>query len=396
MIFMQFTTYYLIKLMNIRDYINPKERKLALEKELGINLENISESIFKDKFKVSKNCENVIGGIQIPVGIAGPLILLKENKLSEYYLPLATTEGALVASINRGCKAISESGGAMIISKKIGITRAPVFIVNNIIEGDKFISWVNSNFIEIRKTAEETSAHLRLLEIKPWMIGKNVFLRFVFDTQDAMGMNMATIASHNACKFIQEKTKVKLVSISGNMCVDKKANALNFIEGRGVSLWTQVFLSKEVIRDILKTNIDNFFETSQKKLVYGSQLSLTMGANAQIANVVAAIFLATGQDMAHVGECSMGITAVEKEGDGINISVYLPDMVVGTVGGGTSLPTQQESLNILGIRGGNLGINSLKLAEIIGGTVLAGEISLLASLSENSLACAHNSLGREK
>ena len=382
--------------MNLRSYKNPKDRKIALEKELKISLDSISESIFLEKFKVSKNCENVIGGVQVPIGIAGPLALLKENKLNNYYLPLATTEGALVASVSRGCKAISESGGAMIVSKKIGITRAPVFVVNNIIEGDRFIFWVNENFNKIKKTAEETSSHLTLLKIMPWMMGKNVFLRFMFDTQDAMGMNMATIATDKACRFIEKETKVKLISLSGNMCVDKKANALNFIEGRGISVWSQIFLSKDVINNILKTNVDDFFEVSQRKLVYGSQLGQVMGANAQIANVIAAIFLATGQDMAHVGECSMGVTTVEKEKDGINISVYLPDMVVGTIGGGTGLPTQQESLRILGISGGNLGLNSLKLAEIIGGAVLAGEISLLASLSENSLACVHNSLGRGK
>ena len=215
--------------MNLRSYKNPKDRKIALEKELKISLDSISESIFLEKFKVSKNCENVIGGVQIPIGVAGPLALLKENKLNNYYLPLATTEGALVASVSRGCKAISESGGAMIVSKKIGITRAPVFVVNNIIEGDKFISWVSENFPKIRKIAEETSSHLTLLKIMPWMMGKNVFLRFMFDAQDAMGMNMATIATDKACKFIEKEAKVKLISLSGNMCVDKKANALNFI-----------------------------------------------------------------------------------------------------------------------------------------------------------------------
>ncbi|HSW96804.1 MAG TPA: hydroxymethylglutaryl-CoA reductase [Candidatus Saccharimonadales bacterium] len=380
--------------MDLRTYPTIREKRTAVEKNLQVNLPNIGTFSLDEQHASTKNCENMIGAIQVPVGIAGPLTIKRATAAENFFLPLATTEGALVASINRGCKAITASGGVTVLSKKIGITRAPIFVVKNISEGQKFITWVQENFTAIKTLVEATSSHLTLLEIKPWSMGKNVFLRFQFDTEDAMGMNMATIATDTVVTFIEEQTTARCIALSGNMCVDKKPNFLNFVEGRGTSISADVVLSAEIVASILKTTVPAICEVAQRKLAYGSMLSGSIGANAQIANVLAALFLATGQDLGHIAECAMGITTVEQQDDDLYISVYVPDLVVGTVGGGTNLDTQKEALAILGIIGGNEGKNAQKLAEIMGGAVLAGELSLLASLAEHSLAKAHKTLGR--
>lgn len=381
--------------MNLRRFTTTIARREAIEKELGLTLPKIASSSCFNDATSSRNCENMIGSIQVPLGIVGPLLVKGSfEPPKKYYIPLATTEGALIASINRGVKAITQSGGATTISKKMGITRAPVFKVGGILECRQFIDWSLANFSILKNITEKTSSHLTLLDIKPWMNGKNVFLRFSFDCQDAMGMNMATIATDTACRFIQEKIGVKLIAISGNMCVDKKPNALNFIEGRGISVWAETHIPETIVKSVLKTTSAVISEAAKSKLTYGSQLSLTIGANAQIANALSAVFLATGQDLAHVAECSMGITTLEAEENGIYASVYLPDLIVATVGGGTQLDTQKEALHILGLQGGNDGKNALILAEVIASVVLAGEISLLASLSDNSLAMAHKKLAR--
>jgi len=380
--------------MDLRGYSDINLRRKDLEKALKTKLSHIGNYSLNAKTASTKNCENMIGAVQIPLGVAGPLKIISSLQKKEVFVPLATTEGALVASVNRGSKAITQSGGTSVISKKVGITRAPVFVVENIIEGEKIMKWVKDNFNEIKKIAEKTSAHLKLLDINPWMIGRNLFLRFKFDSQDAMGMNMATIACTIAADLIEKKTKAKLVSISGNLCVDKKPNMLNFIEGRGTQIWADCVLSKEIVEKILKTTPEKFADVVTRKVYLGSILSGSIGANAHAANVLSAIFTATGQDIAHIAEVSSVVTTAEIVKNGLYVSVFLPDLVVGTVGGGTNLSTQQEAFSILGVAGGDRGENSQKLAEIIGGAVLAGEISLIASLSVNSLACSHRKLGR--
>lgn len=380
--------------MDLRGYKDINLRRKALEKKLRIKLPHVGKYSLDAGQASTKNCENMIGAVQIPLGVAGPLKIKSSLQKREVFVPLATTEGALVASVNRGSKAITQSGGATIISKKVGITRAPVFAVENISEGEKIIKWIKDNFAQIKKIAEGTSSHLKLLDIKPWMVGRNLFLRFKFDSQDAMGMNMTTIACTKTVDLIEQETKAKLVSISGNMCVDKKPNMLNFIEGRGTQVWADCVLSKEIAEKTLKTTFEKFVDVVTRKVYLGSILSGSIGANSHAANVLAAVFAATGQDIAHIAEVSSVITTAEIVKKGLYVSVFIPDLVVGTIGGGTGLATQKEALDILGVFGGDSGKNSQKLAEIIGGAVLAGEISLIASLSINSLACSHQKLGR--
>lgn len=303
---------------------------------------------------------------------------------------MATTEGALVASISRGCKAINESGGAITFVENTGMTRGPVFKLKNLNEAIKTKTWIEENFKELAKTAAATSSHLKLLKADFQITGRNLFVRFYFDTGDAMGMNMATFATEAIVNLIEKKTKAACVSLAGNFDIDKKPAWLNFINGRGKKVWAECIVPKKIIAEVLKTTPEKIVEVVERKCHLGSIISGSLGFNAHYANVIAAIFAATGQDLAHVAEGSIGVTTAEVlENKDLYFSVYLPSLAVGTVGGGTNLPTQKEALGIMKAK------NVLEYARIIGAAVLAGELSLIASLSEGSLAKAHKKLGRK-
>ena len=384
--------------MNIRNQKTIQGRRHNLEKELHVDLTHIGSFTFDEVAASSRNCENMIGAAQIPLGIAGPLLIKSMNDerrtATNYYIPLATTEGALVASVARGCKAISESGGATVNSFRLGATRGPVFHTTGYRENLKLFKFIQNNLPLFQSIASATSHHLILTEAISRIVGRYQFVRFAFNTQDAMGMNMVTIATEKVARYIEEKTGAVCLSISGNYCVDKKPSWQNFIRGRGFEVWAEVLLPKYSLRETLKTTAKQLYNIWLSKCMIGSAVSGSIGYNAQYANIIAALYLATGQDEAHVTEGSLGITTAEAQGDDLYISIYLPDLMVGTVGGGTGLATQKEALMILKVDGGNGGANSQKFAEIIGAAVLAGEISLLASLAEGTLARAHKTLGR--
>ncbi|MBU1000645.1 hydroxymethylglutaryl-CoA reductase [Patescibacteria group bacterium] len=377
--------------ITLRDLKNNQKRREFLEKELNINLDKISQINFEESKVVGRNIENLIGSTQIPLGIAGPLLVKSgDQKTKEYFIPLATTEGALVASVSRGCKAITEYGNTMVCVENIGITRGPVFKNENLKEAMKTQTWIKKNYKELAKIAESTSSHLKLLKADFQIVGRNLFIRFYFDTEDAMGMNMATFATEKVVELIERKTKAKCISLAGNFDVDKKPSWLNFISGRGKKVWAEAILSKKIIKDILKTTPSAITEVVARKCYLGSIMSGSLGFNAHYANIVAAVFAATGQDLAHVAEGSLGITTAEVlEKDSLYFSVYLPSLIVGTVGGGTHLPTQQEALKIMQVS------NALEYSQVLGGAVLAGELSLIASLAEGTLAKAHKKLGRK-
>lgn len=380
--------------MNLRDFISPDTRRTALEKELSLDLKSIGSSVLPVSPSQERNCENMIGYAQIPVGVAGPLRIKGSLESKDYYLPLATTEGALVASISRGAKAITLSGGAVSSAYKLGVTRGPVFNTESISQSKAFFEWINKNSDKIKEHAEKTSSHLKLKKIDIKGLAGYSFVRFSFDTTDAMGMNMATIASEEAVSFIEKETGVKCITTAGNYDIDKKPASLNTIKGRGIEAWSEVILPSKVVRDVLKTTPEKFFDTWLAKVMLGSAMAGSLGFNAHMANVIAAIFLATGQDSAHVVEGSLGITTAKVLANGdLYVGVFLPSLMVGTVGGGTGLATQKEALELLGVAGSG---KVMEFAEIVAGAVLAGEVSLLASLSEGSLARAHQKLGRGK
>lgn len=373
--------------MRLNHIDNQNRRRLFLENKLKIKLKEIEKAQFRDLNNI--HCENLIGATITPLGVAGPLFVNGDNIKGSYYIPLATTEGALVASVDRGCKAINLSKGATTALDNIGTTRGPVFETKGIKESRNFKQWLEENILLIKKTTEETSFHLKLTKLDINISGKYVYVRFYFNTGEAMGMNMVTIGTDKAVKVIEKETKVNCVSLSGNYCVDKKPSWLNFISGRGRRVWSEAIISKKNIKDVLKTTPERIFNTWLLKCMIGSAMSGSLGFNSHFANIIAAVFIATGQDPGHIVEGSMGVTTAKiLKNEDLYLSVYLPALMIGTVGGGTKIKIKKEALSIIGID------KSDQLAQVIGGAVLAGELSLLASLSEGSLAEAHKKLGR--
>lgn len=373
-------------------------RREALSEITGASLENIGHYTFDAERAAARNCENFIGAAQVPMGVIGPLRLHGEEVEGDVYVPLATTEAALVASTNRGCAAIRETGGATVRVQEVGMTRAPAFRTSGIEQTQEFLAWIDEHFEDIRTVAERTSRYLRLIDIRPSAFGTTVFLRFRFDTGDAMGMNMATIACDRAVReLIEPATGVSCIALSGNYCVDKKPASINFHEGRGKRVFAEVVIEGPVLKRYLKTTARDLVEAQYRKNLLGSIAAGSKGFNAHYANVLAAFFLATGQDPAHVVEGSLGVTCIEPRGpEAVYASVYLPDVPVGAVGGGTSLATQSEALAMLGVTPDpeRPGAAARRLAEILGGAVLAGEISLMAAFTSQDLARAHERLGR--
>lgn len=380
--------------MTIRNCKTIEQRRKLVEKITGLKLTAISVYPKGLEAAQNKNCENMIGSVQIPVGIAGPVKIKGENIKGEYYIPLATTEGALVASVNRGCKALTISAGINVMVENIGITRGPVFETESLKECKLLENWLDLHKHEISSAGESTSLHLKLLRWDTRIIGRNLFVRFYFDTLDAMGMNMATFATQKIVELIESETQTKCISLAGNFDTDKKPSWLNFLYGRGKKVWAECIIPAKIVGEILKTTPEQIHKIAVTKCLIGSAVSGSLGFNAHFGNIIAAIFLATGQDAAHITEGSLGITSTDIVNGDLYFSVYLPDLVLGTVGGGTGLPSQKEALKILGINGGNCGKNAMKLAQITAAGVLAGELSLLASLAEGSLAEAHITLGR--
>jgi len=371
-------------------------RRRVVEAHAGTELKTTGEYSFPAEKAAGSNIENMIGAAQIPMGVAGPVTIDGGAYSGETYLPLATTEGALLASVNRGLSVIDDAGGATARVTKQGMTRAPVFQTGGIAESQALAEWVRDNTDLLREAAESTTSHGKLLDVTPYVVGDNVFLRFRYDTADAMGMNMATIATGEACDVIEAETDASLVALSGNLCTDKKPAAINAVEGRGRSVTAEALLPREFVEETLKTTPEAIAEVNTRKNLIGSAKAGSLGFNAQAANVVAAMYLATGQDAAQVVEGSNGIVSVEAREEGLYAAISLASIEVGTVGGGTKLPTQSEGLDVLGIRGGGdpAGSNADALAECVATGALAGELSLLSALASRNLSSAHAELGR--
>ena len=371
-------------------------RRAYIEAETACSLVHVGAYTIPVDEVALKNCENMIGTIQVPLGVAGPLVVNGEYAKGSFWLPLATTEGALVASVNRGCSAITKAGGADVRIFADAMTRAPVFSTHSISHAKEVYDWILSHKQEVADVAESTTRFGKLQGIHVVTVGTSVYARFSFFTGDAMGMNMATIASEKACELISKQTGAKLVSLSGNFCTDKKPAAVTSIMGRGKTVSAGVHLKHADIESIFKTNAVSLLDVHIRKNFAGSARAHSLGFNAHAANIVCAMFIALGQDPAHVVEGSLCITTIEPTDDGVYAAVTLPALPVGTIGGGTRVATQQDCLSLLGVNGeGDVpGGHAKKLAEIIAAGVLAGELSLLGAQAAQHLARAHQILGR--
>jgi len=367
-------------------------RRSFIEEVSKTSLKHISNYSLNMEEIIKKNIENPIGTIQIPVGLAGPLKLNGEYAKGDFYVPLATSEGALVASVNRGCSVISAAGGATVRIADDKMTRAPVIKAKSLDHALEIKTWIKDNFKELKKAAEVTTRHGKLLKIDPIiMVGRYLYPRFVFTTGDSMGMNMVTIATENALNLLTYKTGAHEVALSGNVCVDKKPSSLNLIEGRGKTLVAELIIPKKIVEKKLKTTSKAIVEVNIAKNLIGSAVSGSMGFNAHYANMIGAIYLATGQDEAHIVEGSLGITTAEEMDGDLYFSVTLPDVPLASIGGGTRLETAKECLEIMDAYGTG---KVKKFAEIVVGIVLAGELSLMGALASGHLARAHKELGR--
>ncbi|KAJ0451804.1 3-hydroxy-3-methylglutaryl coenzyme A reductase 2-B [Helianthus annuus] len=352
-------------------------RREAVQRITGKSLSGLPLDGFDYESILGKCCEMPVGYVQIPVGIAGPLLLNGD----EFFVPMATTEGCLVASTNRGCKAVYVSGGATCVVVKDGMTRAPVVRFGSAKRAAELKMFLEDplNFETLAVVFNKSSRFGRLQSVRCAIAGKNLYVRFCCATGDAMGMNMVSKGVQNVLDFLQtDFPDMDVMGISGNYCSDKKPAAVNWIEGRGKSVVCEAVIKEEVAQKVLKTTVSALVELNMLKNLTGSAMAGALGGfNAHASNIVSAVYLATGQDPAQNVESSHCITMMEavNEGRDLHISVTMPSIEVGTVGGGTQLASQSACLNILGVKGASKdepGSNSRVLATVVAGSVLAG------------------------
>ncbi|KAI1811826.1 3-hydroxy-3-methylglutaryl-coenzyme A reductase [Poronia punctata] len=346
-------------------------------------------------------CENVIGYMPIPVGVAGPLVIDGQS----YFIPMATTEGVLVASTSRGAKAINAGGGAVTVLTGDGMTRGPCVSFETLERAGAAKLWLDSDEGQatMKKAFNSTSRFARLQNMRTSMAGTNLYIRFKTTTGDAMGMNMISKGVEHALHVMSTEAgfdDMSIISVSGNFCIDKKPGALNWIDGRGKSIVAEAIIPGDVVRAVLKSDVDALVELNIAKNLIGSAMAASVGGfNAHAANIVAAVFIATGQDPAQVVESANCITTMRNLNGSLQIAVSMPSIEVGTLGGGTILEPQSAMLDLLGVRGShptNPGDNARRLARIIGGAVLAGELSLCSALAAGHLVKAHMAHNRSQ
>lgn len=342
-----------------------------------------------------RNIENFIGTVKVPVGLAGPLRVNGLFAQGDFYVPLATSEAALVASYSRGCQLLTEAGGCTAILLNEGVTRAPGFSFGSLRDAGLFVIWATEHIEDFRQAAEATTRHGRMNDMRITVEGNNVFLCFDYTTSDASGQNMVTLATEAIVAYIESNSPIKPRHhfLEANMSGDKKASAQSFLLVRGRKVSAEAILSAELIAKRLRTTpqrMEDFWRMS----AMGGVLSGTMGLHGHFANGLAALYMATGQDVACVSESTVGVNRLEVVDNGaLYACVTLPNIMVGTVGGGTGLPSQRACLEILGLAGPG---KARALAELAAALCLAGELSIMGALCSGEFARAHRALARGK
>jgi hydroxymethylglutaryl-CoA reductase (NADPH) len=368
-------------------------RQAFVEEYSGTKLEHVPHYSF-DPHALQGNVENFTGVAQIPIGFAGPITIHGEHAQGDFIIPLATTEGTLVASYNRGMKILNLSGGVTCTVIGDAMQRAPVFVFNNAREARSFVSWVEENMDRIREQAEGTSSVAKLQYIDYFLASKFAYLRFNYSTGDAAGQNMVGRATFAACSWILDQYPgVQHFYLESNLATDKKASQVNIMRTRGKRVVAEATVKREVLEQHMRVETENLAYHAGIANV-GAILSGANNNGLHSANGITAMFIATGQDVANVSESSAGIiyTELTPEND-LYLSITIPSLIVATYGGGTGLATQAECLRILGCEGKG---KVLKLAEIIAGVVLAGEISLAAAISSSDWVSSHEKYGRNR
>jgi hydroxymethylglutaryl-CoA reductase (NADPH) len=341
------------------------------------------------------NIEHFLGTVKVPIGLAGPLRVNGLFAHGDYYVPLATTEAALVASYSRGSHLLSEAGGCTAALLNEGVSRAPGFAFRDLREAGVFVYWATEHIEDFRRAAESTTRFGKLNDLRITIEGNHVFLNFEFLTADASGQNMVTLATEAICEYIEQHSPVRprLHFVEANLSGDKKASALAFLLVRGRKVCAEAIIPAALVEKRLRTTSEqmvNFWRMS----AMGGVLSGTMGLQGHYANGLAALYLACGQDVACVAESAVGVTRFEVvERGGLYASVSLPNIMVGTVGGGTGLPSQKACLDIMGLSGPG---KAQALAEVAAGLCLAGELSIMGAICSGDFSRAHRLLARGK
>lgn len=359
------------------------------------------DTIRKSQLKANRlagNIENHIGGVEVPLGLAGPLVFRGKNVTGPIYAPFATSEGALVASASRGSLLLSESGGVTtrIISQRM--IRVPMFVMDSLDSALFFSDWLKNHVTELQTAVNKVSSHAKLTSIDITLTGRVVHASFVYSTGDAAGQNMTTAATWHACQWALSQAKlfkgvvVENFLIDSGLSGDKKVNFKSFIEGRGTKVVAEIFIPGDILQRVMKVSpheLVTYYNSGLAALIQAG----TIGSNINVANTIAAIFTATGQDIACVHESSLANLYLEEHDGGVYATMMLPSLIVGTVGGGAGLPMQSDCLRMMDCFGAH---KSARFAEIIAGFCLALDLSTMSALVNGTFVKAHERLGRNR
>ncbi|WP_420454131.1 hydroxymethylglutaryl-CoA reductase [Rubrivirga sp.] len=371
-----------------------RERQRFVQEYTGTPMEHVTQYSF-DPHIAAGNVESFIGVAQVPIGVAGPLQVNGEHAQGEFLIPLATAEGTLVASYNRGMKVLNLSGGVKCTISDDAMQRAPVFIFEDARGARDFKDWLDENFDEIAAQAEATTSVGKLKNIDTYLSNHFAFSRFNFSTGDAAGQNMVGRATFAACSWILETNDtIRRFYLESNFATDKKASMVNIMKTRGKRVTAECKISGDVLREVMRVEPKGLAYHWGVAAGIGSVLSGANNNGLHSPNGITAMFIATGQDVANVSESSAAILYAEHtDDDDLYLSITIPSLIVATYGGGTSLATQRECLEMLGCYGKD---GVMKLAEIVAGVVLAGEVSLASAISSNDWVSSHEKFGRNR
>jgi hydroxymethylglutaryl-CoA reductase (NADPH) len=377
------------------DYTHDAARARALfaQERTGAALEHVSSYSF-DPSVLSGNVESFVGVAQVPIGLAGPLLVHGEHASGKFYVPLATAEGTLVASYNRGMRLVYEAGGVTTTIVDDRMQRAPAFLFESARDARGFARWLDQHFDEIKRAAEATTRSGRLQDIEQYPASRMLFTRFNYTTGDAAGQNLTGKATHAACKWIVENhPAIERYFLESNFATDKKSSQVNMLRTRGKKVVAEAVVPNELFQRIMRSDTQLMYRARQVSNL-GGFMSGVNNNGAHSANGITALFIATGQDAANVAESSAAFVYAElRENGDYYYSVTIPSLIVATYGGGTGLPTQRECLELLGCHGKG---NVRKFAEIVAATVLCGELSLGSAIVAEEWVEAHDIFGRNR
>jgi hydroxymethylglutaryl-CoA reductase (NADPH) len=377
------------------DYTREAQARRAefVKEQTGVQLEHVTSYSF-DPGVLSGNVEQFLGVAQVPIGLAGPLLVNGEHAQGEFYVPMATAEGTLVASYNRGMRLLYECGGVTTTILDDRMQRAPAFVFPSAREAREFGGWLRDNFERIKEVAESTTRSGKLIEIEQYSASRMLYTRFDYTTGDAAGQNLTGKATQAACHWIKDNYPgIEHYFLESNFATDKKSSQVNMLRTRGKRVVAEAVITNDVIERVMRSNTELMFRARQVSNL-GGFMSGVNNNGAHSANGITAVFIATGQDAANVAESSAALVHAELRPNGdYYYSVTIPSLIVATYGGGTGLATQRECLEILGCYGSG---KVQKFAEIVAATVLCGELSLGSAIVAEEWVEAHDLYGRNR